>query len=155
MKKFLVYKNSQIACISLAEGVPDGELVTEISDAASSLEVRYAVENDQFVDKFAGKPDEQVLAEIAAAVATEATLVFKEVSPVEFKLLFTPQERIALRVARETDPVLQDFFDIAEDPRLTKVELTLESTVMALDYMVSKGLLSSERASKIKLGQRP
>ena len=77
------------------------------------------------------------------------------VSPVEFKLLFTAEERIALRQARVADLVLQDFFDIAEDPHLTKVELTLPSTIAALDYMVSKGFLTEERAAEIKLGQRP
>jgi hypothetical protein len=147
--------------ISVSSELPSFDGVSFISRALqegeSTFGPRYGVVEGQIVDKFPGKSDAEVEALVAESATKSAEILASktEVSPVEFKLLFTPQERIALRVARESDPVLQDFFDIAEDPRLTKVELTLESTVMALDYMVSKGLLSSERASKIKLGQRP
>ena len=155
MSKFLVYKNGHISCVQLPEGVPEGDAIKELTDGESSLELRYAVEEGQFVNKFVGKTDQEVLDSIANNAAVEQLQVVTEVSPVEFKLLFTPQERITLRTARATDFVLQDFFDIAEDPRLTKVELTLPSTVAALDHMVSKNLLTAERAAKIKLGQRP
>lgn len=32
------------------------------------------------------------------------------VSPVQYKLLFTSQERIAIRAERQTDAVIDDFF---------------------------------------------
>ena len=35
-----------------------------------------------------------------------------KVSPVEFKLLFTAQERVAIKAARGNDPVIDDFFSI-------------------------------------------
>src|SRR5574343_1577031 len=47
------------------------------------------------------------------------------VSPPEFKLLFTSNERVAIKAARSTDPVIADFMDIVEDPRLTTVNLAL------------------------------
>lgn len=75
------------------------------------------------------------------------------VSPVEFKLLFTSSERVAIKVARSTDPILEDFYDIVEDPRLTTVNLALQSTQQALGYMQSKGLLTSERVAEILLGK--
>ena len=76
-----------------------------------------------------------------------------KVSPVEFKLLFTSPERVALKAARATDPVIDDFFDIVEDPRLTHVNLGLQSTKDALSYMVATGLLTAERRAQILLGQ--
>lgn len=61
-----------------------------------------------------------------------------QVSPIEFKLLWTSPERLALKAARATDPVVDDFFDIIEDPRLTHVNLALASTQQGIDYCLSK-----------------
>jgi hypothetical protein len=74
------------------------------------------------------------------------------ISPVEFKLCFTPQERIAIKAARATDPVLEDAFDILDDPRLTFVDLTLASTQGLIDYCVAQGHVTAERAVQIKAG---
>lgn len=79
--------------------------------------------------------------------------VYPKVSPVEFKLLFTSQERIAIKTARSTDPVIDDFYDIVEDPRLTFVDLGLQSTKDAIGYLQAKGLLTAERAVAILTGQ--
>lgn len=75
------------------------------------------------------------------------------VSPVEFKLLFTSQERVAIKAARESDPVIDDFYDIVEDPRLTHVDLGLKSTKDALAYMVVVGLIAAERQGEILAGK--
>lgn len=75
-----------------------------------------------------------------------------KVSPVEFKLLFTAMERVAIKTARSTDPVIDDFFDIVEDPRLTYVDLALQSTKDAIGYLKSKNLLTADRATAILAG---
>lgn len=73
------------------------------------------------------------------------------VSPVEFKLCFTPTERIAIRQLRATDPAIDDFFDILDDPRLSVVDLTLTSTVNGVDYILNAlqvgGVLTAEAAA--------
>ena len=71
----------------------------------------------------------------------------------EFKLLFTSSERIAIRSERNSDPVIDDFFDIVDDQRLTHVDLGLKSTQDALAYLVTKKLLSDERKSQIIAGE--
>lgn len=76
-----------------------------------------------------------------------------KVSPVEFKLLFTSPERIAIKAERATDPVIDDFFDIVDDPRLTFVDLGLQSTQDALAYLEAKGLIAPGRAAEILAGQ--
>jgi hypothetical protein len=75
-----------------------------------------------------------------------------KVSPVEFKLLFTSAERLAIKAARATDPVVDDFFDIVDDPRLTEVDLALQSTQNGLAYLVNQSLLSEERKAIILTG---
>jgi hypothetical protein len=77
--------------------------------------------------------------------------VYPQVSPVQFKLLFTSPERIAIKAS--ADPVVQDFFDIVNDLRLTHVDLGLQSTQDALSYLVSVNLLTTERRAEILLGQ--
>ena len=74
-------------------------------------------------------------------------------TPVEFKMLFTIQERIAIKAARTTDEILQDGFEILEDPRLTTVDFGLQSVRDLIDYMVSLNLLTVERAVEIKDGK--
>lgn len=76
-----------------------------------------------------------------------------KVSPVEFKLLFTAAERVAIKGARAADPMIEDFFDIVEDPRLTHVDLGLQSTQDALAYLEAKGLITTSRWQEILAGQ--
>lgn len=75
-----------------------------------------------------------------------------KVSPVEFKLIFTPLERVAIRLARDDDLVIEDIFAILEDPRLTHVDLGLQSTRDALAYLESQGLITAERRAEILTG---
>lgn len=76
----------------------------------------------------------------------------KTVSPVEFKLLFTSPERIAIKAARATDPVIDDFYSLLDDPRLTGVNLGLQSTQDAVGYMALQGLIEPERVPEILSG---
>lgn len=85
-----------------------------------------------------------------------------QVTPPTFLLLFQPMERIAIRAARNyagTDEqkllvkaVLDDWFSIIDDPRLTMVDLTLPATKEGLLFLVSSGLLSDERRAEIEEG---
>ncbi len=67
-------------------------------------------------------------------------------------LLFTSPERVAIKALRQTDPIVDDFLDIIEDPRLTFVDLGLGSTVSAIDYMVYVGLVAPGRKAEILTG---
>ena len=89
----------------------------------------------------------------APVAPVEPVVVPPKVSPVEFKLLFTSPERIGMKAARVTDAIVDDFFSIVEDPRLTLVNLGLQSTQDALSYLVMKGLLTVKRRAVILLGQ--
>lgn len=79
-------------------------------------------------------------------VATER----KAVSPVQFKLLFTALERVAIKTS--DDPIVKDFFEIVNDPRLTFVDLGLESTQEALQYLADKSLIGKDRPAEILTG---
>ena len=88
-----------------------------------------------------------------SVVAPQPPIALIIVSPVEFKLLFTPAERMAIKAARTSDPVIDDFFEIIDDPRLTEVNFGLASTCAAVDYLAAQGLITVDRAAEIKTGQ--
>ncbi|MCX7206541.1 MAG: hypothetical protein NT086_11260 [Proteobacteria bacterium] len=73
-------------------------------------------------------------------------------SPIEFKLLFHPNERVAIKQLRATDPMVEDFMSIVEDPRITHIDLSLQSTRYALAYLEEKGLITATRLQQILTG---
>lgn len=89
----------------------------------------------------------------APTPAPDPAPTYPKVSPVEFLLLFTSAERVAIRAARPDDPVLDDFFDIVEDPRLTFVDLGLPSVQDALHYLAATGFITDARREEILQGK--
>lgn len=129
----------------VCEGVPQDLFAPEVA-ALYSTEVPegtkpgYGLKNGNWVAPPAPPP-----APVPAPVPPK-------VSPVEFLLLFTPQERVAIRAARPNDPVLDDFFDIVEDPRLTFVNLALPSVQGALYYLAANQFITDARREEILKG---
>lgn len=80
----------------------------------------------------------------------------------EFKLQFTSAERIAIRAARDyvgedsnalmVKAVLNDFFDIVEDPALTFVDLELPATIEGVGFLETVDLLTTARVGEILAG---
>lgn len=126
---------------------PDGFFTPDIADQFEL--VPDEVENGWFLDN--GNWSAPVIPEPGSAPDPVGT--YAKVSPIEFKLLFTSPERVAIKTARADDLVLADFYDIVEDPRLTHVDLGLNSTQQALQYMASKGLIAPDRVDQILTNQ--
>ncbi|WP_395175821.1 hypothetical protein [Roseibium alexandrii] len=84
-----------------------------------------------------------------------------EVSPVEFKMLFTSAERIAINGRRKdtstenetVKAVLDDWYSIVDDPRLSAVNLQLQSTIDGVNFLVTIGILTAERATQVLAGE--
>ena len=81
------------------------------------------------------------------------TVVYKKVSPMDFQMLFTSKERIAMKTTIKTDEILEDWWSIVTNPQLTEVDLGLSSVQEALDYLVSLSIISEERKTEILSGQ--
>jgi len=71
----------------------------------------------------------------------------RELSRVQFLLLFTPAERIAIRAS--TDPGVVDWMLILNDPQFDSVDLRDPACSAALAYLVSKSLLTADRRTAI------
>ncbi len=72
------------------------------------------------------------------------------VSVIEYKMLFTSAERIAVKAS--ADPVIIDLQDLMNDPRTANVDLSLQSISDALDYMTAIGLIAAGRKAEILTG---
>jgi hypothetical protein len=79
--------------------------------------------------------------------------VYPKVSPVEFKLLFNSAERMAIKAARLTNPILEDAYEILEDIRLKEVDLGIKSNQDLIAYMVTLSLITQERAEQVLNGE--
>lgn len=81
-----------------------------------------------------------------------------KVTPVEFKLLFTGPERVAIK--KSADPLVQDFFELVENQRIVNaadanrgtIDLGLKSTIGALTYLETINLIDAGRAAQILSG---
>ena len=74
-----------------------------------------------------------------------------KVSAIEYKMLFTVQERIAIKTS--TDVVIQDLYELLNDQRVATVDLSLKSISDALDYMTTLNILAVGRKAEILLGK--
>ncbi|MDD5175757.1 MAG: hypothetical protein PHQ05_04970 [Sterolibacterium sp.] len=59
------------------------------------------------------------------------------IGPIAFKMLFTSPERIAAKALRATDPVMEDFWGLLDDPRTSEVDLSLASVQNAIEYTLT------------------
>lgn len=79
-------------------------------------------------------------------------IIEKIVTPVAFKLLFNSQERISIKNASLTDPVIEDFYSIIDDVRCTQINLLSQTTKDFLDHLVSINLITEIRKEAILTG---
>lgn len=102
-----------------------------------------AENGDTFIDGVLTKPI------IPVPVPAEPVIEPKTLSPIAFKLRFTAPERVA--IYQSTDLMVKDFISLLDDVRLTEVDLRLQSTIDAVNYLVSIGLVGTTRVSEILL----
>jgi hypothetical protein len=74
-----------------------------------------------------------------------------KVTVIEYKMLFTSAERIAVKAS--LDPIIVDLQELMNDPRTVNVDLSLQSISDALDYMTALGLIAEGRKEQILTGQ--
>ena len=82
----------------------------------------------------------------------EPTPTYPKVTPVQFKLLFTSPERVAIKAARATDPAVDDLWELVEDPRMTEVDFGLKSVRDSIEYLATVGLIEPERVADVISG---
>jgi hypothetical protein len=79
----------------------------------------------------------------------------QSVTTTEFKLLFTPGERVAAREYAKTDAVVADMFDLLDDQRTLAINLTMPQIGAMLEYLVQLSVLTPERKQQILSAEIP
>lgn len=69
----------------------------------------------------------------------------------EFLMLFTGEERVAIRAERNNDPIVSDFFSVLEISEF--IDVKEDTTINGVNYLVSKNLLTPQRAAVILKGK--
>jgi len=84
----------------------------------------------------------------------ESTYIIPQVIPekrhitkLAFKQRMTANERIAIRTASESDPIIFDFLDLVSDA--TYIDLDRQDTIDGVNYLESQGHLAVGRANEI------
>lgn len=77
-------------------------------------------------------------------------IITRDVSALGFKQRLTVQERMAIRAASATDPLIADFLDLLNTPGRGLIDLDHADTVNGCAYLVSQELLTAERAAEIR-----
>lgn len=75
----------------------------------------------------------------------------KSWNELDMKRAFTREERLAIRVARAEDPLVDDVMDLLEATTrsMARVQADDADFLSGLDYFVSIGLLTAERKAEI------
>lgn len=73
----------------------------------------------------------------AAEPAPAPTATYPTVGPTHFKMLFTAPERLKAKELRGADPMLDDFWELIDDPRTDVVNLALQSVQQAVEYTLA------------------
>lgn len=75
--------------------------------------------------------------------------MLRKITAIAFKQRLTGGERIAIRTAGATDPIVADFLDLLATSTL--VDLDHADTVNGLAYLVSESLLDADRPAEIRV----
>lgn len=70
-------------------------------------------------------------------IVPEVAIKPKEVDPITFKLLFTSAERVAAKALRATDPAIDDFWTILDDPRTRTVDMRIPSIQAIIEHTLT------------------
>jgi hypothetical protein len=100
------------------------------------------------------------LADLSASIPDAATQlgyagqgflpVVRTISALAFKQRLTAIERMAIRAASATDPVITDFLDLLDTPGEGLIHLDYPDTVAGVAYLVSHNLLTADRAAALR-----
>lgn len=67
----------------------------------------------------------------------EVVVTPREVDQITFKLLFTSSERIAAKALRASDPAIDDFWTILDDPRTRSVDMRIPSIQAIIEHTLT------------------
>lgn len=147
MSLYFDTRNGMIAVIET--DAPDEGMI-KVKRGQSTLAARYALdESGALVDRFPGKTDEEVLAEIAAQQAAPAPAqpVSRTVTKLAFMERFTDEELAAIYAAAKTDVRVEVWMDKMK--LASEIDLADPRTRAGVEALEALGLIGQGRAAEV------
>lgn len=150
LKAFIVLDPSSSMVLGHRAGFLDNP-----TPGANEIEVPYeGFDYKQYEFKKYDAVKQQFISDDATNFASQAALsntptmpVF--IFPIQFKQLFTLQERVAIKTLQQQDILVQEFNSILDDPRTAAIDLRSSDTQTYLDYLVTKQIINSARKQQV------
>ena len=118
-----------------------------VLDADGKPVIKYDGLSDAEAIELANEEDaEKETARREELVAKKAA-VSKQLTRLEFLNRFTVEERVALRVKEQNDPIVADLFDMIRVAEY--VDTKNQSTIDGISYLAAKDYITPERAVEI------
>lgn len=119
------------------------------SKATSMLALRYALQDGKVVDRFPGKSDEEVLAEIASQQQPPANSqpAQRLVTKLAFMERFTDEELAAIYAAAKTDVRVEVWMDKMK--LASEIDLADPRTRAGVEALEALGLIGQGRAAEV------
>ena len=132
--------------------IPDGASIGDyfVPDVAAqfiacpdNVEANWAYENEEWKEPKLPEPPEP----------SEPSEPHYEtrIGKAEFLMLFTSEERVAIRAERNNDLIVSDFFSVLEISEF--IDVKEDTTINGVNYLASKNLLTPQRAAAILKGK--
>lgn len=129
--------------VDVIDGAPDGRFHSQIA-------ARFVAVGDQVVAGWQVDANGVWSAPSEPSVevpAPESVTVRNTLTRLEFLRRFVLEERVAMRAAAQTDPVVADWWELLQLAQ--EVSVDDADTVAALAYLESQGILAAGRADAI------
>lgn len=117
--------------------------------STSTLALRYALQDGKVVDRFPGKTDEEVLAELASQQQPPASQqpAPRPVTKLAFMERFTDEELAAIYAAAKTDVRVEVWMDKLK--LASEIDLADPRTKAGVEALEALGLIAQGRAAEV------
>lgn len=128
MKRYAQVSNGSVVAITFANEMPETESIIDVTDDAVELGWLY-VDGDFSEPVIYPQPQNMKMTKLG------------------FKHRFTQPERIAIRQAASSNPVVFDFQDLLDSA--TYIDISRQDTIDAINQLEQFGLIGEGRAAEI------
>lgn len=146
-----LYFDTRNGLIAVIETDAPEEGMIPVKRGQSRLAARYALdETGALVDRYPGKTDEEVLAEIAAqqqAAAAEPQSAARPITKLSFMERFTDEELAAIYAAAKTDVRVEVWMDKMK--LASEIDLADPRTRAGVEALEALGLIGQGRAAEV------
>lgn len=151
--KYIYFSTPLKASIIDWDGIsPEPYHIARFPAQGSDFSDRYILHEGNLIDKYLGMSDTQaMIVDLDSKKFPQPPNMSAPnpnlITPITLKLRFTALERVGIYSCN--DEIVRDFLRIIDDPRLSLIDKSLDSTQEIFSHLVNLGLISESRKIEI------